>query len=264
MWFCEPTAPRWRCEACSCAKKKPVTKNKGRRNTSSCVFQQKNNKCRNPSHACTPRRNPSPPLRPVTLACAHVPTDKHQIWAVLRVLRLRSSSPATGVIWALRAQSSTKFRKWVPEASRPRRDEYVDEVERGKKKRLRGRFEYFYFFSARGRGRGSPRRQEGAGVGFLLKIPGGRGGSPTRGGGGEGGRVSAGNFGGGAKYFFSGPKCPPRLSPKCQKIVNVGLFLDFFDPRGREAPGTHFRICFGLWARRAQITPVAGEEDRNS
>ena len=33
---------------------------------------------------------------------------------------LRSSSPATGVIWALRAQSRKKVRKWVPGASRPR------------------------------------------------------------------------------------------------------------------------------------------------
>ena len=34
----------------------------------------------------------------------------------------------------------------------------------------------FYFFFARGRGRGSPRRQEGAGVGFLLKNSRGGGG----------------------------------------------------------------------------------------
>ena len=40
------------------------------------------------------------------------------------------------------------------------------------------------------------------------------------------------------------------------------LFFDFFDPRGWEAPGTHFRTFFGLWARTAQMTPVAGEEDR--
>ena len=31
---------------------------------------------------------------------------------------MRSSSPATGVIWALRAQSPKKVRKWVPGASR--------------------------------------------------------------------------------------------------------------------------------------------------
>ena len=40
---------------------------------------------------------------------------------------------------------------------------------------LCGRFGYFLFFSAWGRGRGSPRRQEGGGIGFLLKIPGGGG-----------------------------------------------------------------------------------------
>ena len=34
--------------------------------------RRKNNKCRNPSHACTPRKNLSPPLWPVTSACAHV------------------------------------------------------------------------------------------------------------------------------------------------------------------------------------------------
>ena len=33
---------------------------------------------------------------------------------------LRSSSPATGVIWALRAQSPKKVRKWAPGAERPR------------------------------------------------------------------------------------------------------------------------------------------------
>ena len=65
-------------------------------------------------------------------------------------------------------------------------------------------FRIFFIFSARGRGRGSSRRQEGR---FSLKIPGGGG---VRGGRGAG-RAPAGNFGGGgAKYFFSGPKCPPR------------------------------------------------------
>ena len=48
--------------------------------------RRKNNKCRNPSHACTPRRNPSPPLRPVTAAFAHLLTDQHPIWSVLRVI----------------------------------------------------------------------------------------------------------------------------------------------------------------------------------
>ena len=47
-----------------------------------------NNKCKNPSHACTPRRNPSPPLWPVTSARPHAPTDQHPIWADLRFLRV--------------------------------------------------------------------------------------------------------------------------------------------------------------------------------
>ena len=50
------------------------------------------------------------------------------------------------------------------------------------------------------------------GVDFLLKIP--QGGWVSRRGEGRGGRrVSAANWGigGGAKYFFSGPKCPPSF-----------------------------------------------------
>ena len=58
-----------------------------------------------------------------------------------------------------------------------------------------GRFGYF-FCSGEGEVRGD---REGGGVGFLLKIP-GRGGVSQEGG---------GNGGGGAKYSFSGPKCPP-------------------------------------------------------
>ena len=38
--------------------------------------RRKNNKCRNPSKACTPQGNPSPPLRPVTSVFAHVQTPK--------------------------------------------------------------------------------------------------------------------------------------------------------------------------------------------
>ena len=80
---------------------------------------------------------------------------------------------------------------------------------------LGGRFGYiFNFFSARGGGRGSPRRREG-GVRFLLKIPGGGGlqeGRP------RGRRASAAHLGigrgGGAKYFFSGPKCPASFEAK--------------------------------------------------
>ena len=65
------------------------------------------------------------------------------------------------------------------------------------------------FGSGEGKGEsGATRRVE---VGFLLKSQEG-GGVPRRGGGGRGaGSVSAGNLGGGSKYFFSGPKFPPRL-----------------------------------------------------
>ena len=70
-----------------------------------------------------------------------------------------------------------------------------------------------FIFSCRGRGRGSPRRQEGGGQ-FLIENPRGGGVFQERGRGGGGaegaGRVSAGNLGGrGAKYFVSGPTCPP-------------------------------------------------------
>ena len=88
---------------------------------------------------------------------------------------------------------------------------------------LGGRSGYFLFFSARGRGRGSPGRTGTGGWGFrffLLKIPGGGvfqervmgwGGAT-----GPGGCLQGDLVGGGGKYFFSGPKGPPRecLSPR--------------------------------------------------
>ena len=81
--------------------------------------------------------------------------------------------------------------------------------EEGKKKTWRT-FRIFFIFSARGRGKGESEALEGGGGGFLLKIL--EGGLPG-GGRGEGpggpGRVCAGNW---AKYFFSGPKSPPRKS----------------------------------------------------
>ena len=80
---------------------------------------------------------------------------------------------------------------------------------------LGGRFGYFLFFSVRGGGRGVRGARGGwEGIGCLLKIPEGGGGGVSPGGGGAG-RVSAANWGilrgGGAKYFFSGPKRPPSL-----------------------------------------------------
>ena len=76
-------------------------------------------------------------------------------------------------------------------------------------KELGGRFGYFFFGS--GAGKGGEASEEAAGGGGSIKIEGGGG---VRGGGVGGGRalegMSVGRGGGGAKYFFSGPKCPPR------------------------------------------------------
>ena len=73
--------------------------------------------------------------------------------------------------------------------------------------------EIFYFFCS-GRGRGSPERQGGRGVGFFVLIIPGEGGLPGGGGRERGGREGVcrelGNWGGGgAKFCFWGPKCPP-------------------------------------------------------
>ena len=68
-----------------------------------------------------------------------------------------------------------------------------------------GVFDIFDFFSARGRGEGSPRRQEGGGIGFVLKITGGGGVSRT-GAEGLGGSGGIGEFflGGGLNILFRG------------------------------------------------------------
>ena len=71
-------------------------------------------------------------------------------------------------------------------------------------------FRIFLFFFGSGRGGGVSEAAGRGGVGrFFIECP-------TRGGGGEGPggclRRIGDFFGGGAKYFFSGPKCPPRLS----------------------------------------------------
>ena len=74
-------------------------------------------------------------------------------------------------------------------------------------------FRIFLIFPCSGRGRGSLRRHGGEDR-FVIEIPGGGGVSRRGGGRGRGaGRVSAANWGifpGGAKFFFSGPKRPPR------------------------------------------------------
>ena len=80
---------------------------------------------------------------------------------------------------------------------------------------LGGRFGYFLFFSARGGGKGNPRRREGGGVRFLLKIPGGGGGLEEGEGprGREGVCGELGNLGGGgAKYFFFGAEMSTKFS----------------------------------------------------
>ena len=70
---------------------------------------------------------------------------------------------------------------------------------------LGGRFGYFLFFSARG-GEGESGATGRGGFSVFVKNP--RRGRVFQEG--AAGRVSAGNLEeGGAKYFFSGPKCPP-------------------------------------------------------
>ena len=81
--------------------------------------------------------------------------------------------------------------------------------------KLGGRFGYFLFFLLGDREGGvRGRRGGGGGVRFLLKIPEG-GVSPM----GEGVCGELGILGGGgpggAKDFFSGPKCPPSKPLNC-------------------------------------------------
>ena len=67
----------------------------------------------------------------------------------------------------------------------------------------------FFFGAGRGGGSGSPWRQEGVGVGVLLKIPEGGGGVLPREA--RGGGVYRELWGVELIFFFfSGPKCPPR------------------------------------------------------
>ena len=67
-------------------------------------------------------------------------------------------------------------------------------------------FNFFLLGGGEGGVRGA---RKGRGVGFFIENPGFSHEGEGRG----AGRVSAGNFWGGPKYFFSGPKCPPRSGP---------------------------------------------------
>ena len=75
----------------------------------------------------------------------------------------------------------------------------------------------FYFFLFRGAGEGGGVRGGGRGGLFFIKIEGGGGvpGEEAREGEGRRGNVCGE---GGARYFFSAPKCPPRdvENPKSQ------------------------------------------------
>ena len=82
----------------------------------------------------------------------------------------------------------------------------------------------FYFFLLEGGEGGVRGAGRGGKFGFLLKSQ-ERGGGLQEGRGGRGaGRVSAANWGwgGGAKYFFSGPKCPPRHIQSDFKCIPKG------------------------------------------
>ena len=73
-----------------------------------------------------------------------------------------------------------------------------------------GRFGYFLFFFLLGEGEGESEAPGGVGDRLFIENPRRRGG-----GGGAAGAEGPGGclrrIGGGAKYFFSGPKRPPRM-----------------------------------------------------
>ena len=96
----------------------------------------------------------------------------------------------------------------------------------------------FYFFCS-GRGKGESEVPGGVGDRFFIENPrrGGGGGSGWEGPRGrEGvctGELGGDFWGGGVKYFFSGPKCPPRCRepPDCGKQRKVQPFSrDSRDP----------------------------------
>ena len=89
---------------------------------------------------------------------------------------------------------------------------------------LGGRFGYFLFFSFSWAGeKGGASEEVAGGAGLLSKIEGGGGLSEEEARERKGRRGNVcGEGGGGAKYFFSGPKCPPScLSPTRDGIFSV-------------------------------------------
>ena len=93
-------------------------------------------------------------------------------------------------------------------------------------------FRIFLMFFCSGEGKGeSEAPGSGGGRFFLLKIPGGGGGggSTRRVRGARGWEGVDGEFGGGAKYFFSGPNFPPRFF----LTKRVGISLAIY--RGQKA-----------------------------
>ena len=123
-------------------------------------------------------------------------------------------------------------------------------------------FRIFFIFSARGRGRKSPRRREGDRTIFYGKSH--KGGGSLAGAGGEGvGGCLRGIPGGGAKYFFSGPKFPPRREIYCSvnyfrdSFLSAGVAKIFFvrDKKTRRVPPCAVKTC----AVRPVFARVVGE-----
>ena len=132
---------------------------------------------------------------------------------------------------------------------------------------LGGRFGYFLFFSVPGRGGGRrrPRRWPGAGL-FIKKY---REGGGFRGGGAGGGRapgrMSVGREGG-SKYFFSGPKCPPRPTRETQAkqysdtvLMKIGFFFFFARIDSHESPRFALRIAGPSKARTSNADVSGGK-----
>ena len=126
-----------------------------------------------------------------------------------------------------------------------------------------------FFFSAWGRGRGSPRRR-GVGGRFLFENP-RRGVSLLGPRGREGVWANWGIWvGGGAKYFFLGPKCPPSLCPEFPraKFGCIRWHVNFKKlAKMRRSFGIFFSLIFALrfpgnWPQETshKFLPTAGPQ----